>query len=208
MRTYKVLLVAALAVALLANLALAQASPVFAEAVQRVGLVVDYIPGQSIAVVDQDNIQYQFELTSQLKVLPPELADTLKVGSYVTIIAPNKLPDGKSIAAGIVVHPKTPDGFSTKILEPTVAQPTKVLEPTVERPTKVLEPTVENPTKVPDFTATATEPPIGTATMVSETPTPVETATETTTPKNPTPKITTSFIEWFTKLVRQLFANS
>jgi hypothetical protein len=203
MRTYKVLLVAALAVALLANLALAQASPAYAEESQRVGLVVDYIPGQSITIVDQANIQYQFELAALLNVLPPELAGTLKVGSYVTIIAPNKLPDGKHIAAGIVVHPKVPDGISTKVLEPIVANPTKVLEPTVERPTKVLEPTVENPTKVPDFTATVTETPVATATMVSETPTAVETVTETTT----TPKITTSFIEWFRMLVRQIFAN-
>jgi hypothetical protein len=206
MRKNKILLVAALAVALLANLVLAQASPASAQDVQLVGLVVDYVPGQSITIVGQDGIQHQFELTSLVKILPPELTDTLKVGSYVTIIAPNKLPDGKNIAAGIVVHPKIPDGFPTKIA---------IVKDTMTAPTKVLEPTVENPTKVPVFTETATATPIATGTVVSETPietaTPVGTVTETTTTttsvKSSTPKITTSFIEWFRILVRQLFAN-
>jgi hypothetical protein len=166
MRKNKILLVAALAVALLANLVLAQASPASAQDVQLVGLVVDYVPGQSITIVGQDGIQYQFELTSLLKILPPELADTLKVGSYVTIIAPNKLPDGKNIATGIVVHPKIPDGFPTKIA---------TVKDAMTAPTKVLEPTVENPTKVPAFTETATATPIATGTVVSETP--IETAT-------------------------------
>jgi hypothetical protein len=205
MRKNKILLVAALAVGLLANLVLAQASPASAQEVQHVGLVVAYVPEQSITIVGKDGIQYQFELTSLLKILPPELADTLKVGSYVTIIAPNKLPDGKNIVAGIVVHPKIPDGFPTKI----------AIKDTMTAPTKVLEPTVENPTKVPAFTATTTVIPIATGTVVSETPTetvtPVGTATETATAtppaKSSTPQITISFIEWFRTLVRQIFAS-
>jgi hypothetical protein len=206
MRKNKILLVAALAVALIANLVLVQASPASAQDVQLVGMVVDYVPGQSITIVGQDGIQHQFELTSLVKILPPELAGTLKVNSYVTIIAPNKLSDEKNIAAGIVVHPKIPDGFPTKIAS---------VKDTMTAPTKVLEPTVEDPTKVPAFTATATATPIVTGTVVSEMPTatatPVGTVTETTTTitssKSSTPKITTSFIEWFRTIVRQLFAN-
>ena len=207
MRKNKILFVAALAVALLANLVLAQASPASAQEIQLVGLVVDYVPGQSITIVGQDGIQYQFELTSLVKIVPPELADTLKVDAYVTIIAPNKLSDGKNIASGIVIHPKTPEDLPTKIA---------IGKDTATAPTKVLEPTVENPTKAPVFTATSTATPIETGTVVSETPTekatPVGTVTETiktTTPaKNPTPNITTSLIEWFKTLVQQLFANN
>ena len=206
MRKNKILFVAALAVALLANLVLAQASPASAQEIQLVGLVVDYVPGQSITIVGQDGIQYQFELTSLVKIVPPELADTLKVDAYVTIIAPNKLSDGKNIASGIVIHPKTPEGLPTK---------NAIGKDTTTAPTKVLEPTVENPTKAPVFTATPTATPIETGTVVSEAPTekatPVGTVTETiktTTPaKNPTPNITTSLIEWFKTLVHQLFAN-
>ena len=207
MRKNKILFVAALAVALLANLVLAQASPASAQEIQLVGLVVDYVPGQSITIVGQDGIQYQFELTSLVKIVPPELADTLKVDAYVTIIAPNKLSDGKNIASGIVIHPKTPEGLPTK---------NAIGKDTTTAPTKVLEPTVENPTKAPVFTATPTATPIETGTVVSETPTekatPVGTVTETiktTTPaKNPTPNITTSLIEWFKTLVHQLFTNN
>jgi len=207
MRKNKILFVAALAVALLANLVLAQASPASAQEIQLVGLVVDYVPGQSITIVGQDGIQYQFELTSLVKIVPAELADTLKVDSYVTIIAPNKLSDGKNIASGIVVHPKTPEGLPTKI---------DIGKDTTTSPTKVLEPTVENPTKAPVFTATPTATLMETGTVVSETPTekatPVGTLTETikttTSAKNPTPNITTSFIEWFKTLVHQLFANN
>jgi hypothetical protein len=80
--------------------------------VQRVGLVVAYSPGQSITIADRQGNEFTFELVSPLKIVPAHRANLLGVGAFVTIIAPNNVPNGKHIAVGIVIHRGVPSGFA------------------------------------------------------------------------------------------------
>jgi hypothetical protein len=148
MRKLKVLLVITMTAAMLSNFALTQVGTVSAQEVPPVGVVVDYLPGQSITIVDQSGTQHQYTISSTLKILPPGGANSLAVGSFVTIIAPASLNQGKQIAVGIVVHPHIPNGWNVPSLSTTPATSTAV----------------ETFTAIPTGTAQATDTPGATAT--------------------------------------------
>jgi hypothetical protein len=112
--------------------------------VRRVGVVVAYSPGQSITIADRQGNEFTFELASLLKIVPAHRADLLAVGAFVTIIAPNNVPNGKHIAVGIVIHRGVPPGFAGPSgpggppaqNPPTVFPPPKTpLIPTQRKPT-------------------------------------------------------------------------
>jgi hypothetical protein len=176
-----VLLVFALAIAMIANVAnptIGKAAPaefkfggsnIEAQGNEHVGVVIAYLPGQSITIMDRDGNQLTFELAPSLKIVPPQRASALAPGVYVTIIAPNNVPGGKQIAVGIVIHPGIPEGF------PVPSQTSTPL------PTQTL---------ITTETATSTETPTGTVT-VTETPTPTGTITVTApSTETPTPTAT------------------
>ena len=74
----------------------------------RVGTVTAYTAGSSITIQATDDNAYTFSLTSDTKILPPGLAETLAVGSRVTIIATRDPSTLGWTATGIVVHPPLP----------------------------------------------------------------------------------------------------
>lgn len=76
--------------------------------IHRVGIVTEYTAGSSITIQDKDGNTYTFTITGEIKLLPPERAGTLAVGSRVTIIAPRDPANGGVIVKGIVIHPSTP----------------------------------------------------------------------------------------------------
>ncbi len=76
------------------------------EKTHHVGKVTDYQAGVSITILATDGNEYTFELTADTKILPEERAELLAVDMRVTIISPRDVAGGKSIAAGIVVHPE------------------------------------------------------------------------------------------------------
>ena len=215
MKKISLVLLFALVFALWMNMANVEASPASLVGpdnnVQRVGLVVAYTAGQSITIAGRDGAQTTFTLAPDLKILPPERANTLGVGSYVTIIAPNNVPGGKGIAVGIVIHPQAPASFPL---------PTATFTPL---PTNTAVPTetaiaTEVASETPTEAVVATETSTG---AVTETPTGVETATETPTGEM-TPTATSivasgsrtnpqntlnSFIEWLASLFRQFLAS-
>jgi len=198
MRKKNVLWIIALALALVTSLTLGQVNTVSAQNFPPVGVVVDYDPGQSITIVDQQGSQHQFMLSSSLKILPPARANLLAVGSFVTIIAPNSLSNGKQVAVGIVIHPQVPNGWKIPSLSDTPL-PTETSATFTATPpgTLVMTETV---------TATATETPNGTATTTA-TATAVglltDTPTATATPLGgATTFDATSFIEWLKSLFR------
>jgi hypothetical protein len=187
---FAVATVAILALAFLSPSATVSAAP----EVQRVGLVVDYVPNESISIVDKDGVQYDFTIAPDLKILPADRQTMLGVGAYVTIIAPNKVPGGKSIATGIVIHPKAPDGF--KIL---AAPATPLSKDTPTASTEVSNATpVETATETPAGIETATPTPKG-----SETGTPVVTISA-----EQAQSIVKSFLEWLASIIRQLSTSS
>lgn len=73
--------------------------------VHRVGTVTAYTPGSSITIQATDGNSYTFALTAETKILPPERAGSLAVGSRVTIIAPRDPASLIWTATGIVVQP-------------------------------------------------------------------------------------------------------
>lgn len=79
--------------------------------VRRVGVVVEYTPGQSITIQDRNGSQFPYTLIPSPVILPPHRVDELKVGAYVTVVAPNNVPGGKQRAVQIVVHGNVPEGF-------------------------------------------------------------------------------------------------
>lgn len=197
MRKTKTLLIIALALTVLASVTLSQVNRASAQTDQPVGVVVEYVPGVSIKIMDKHGDQSQYVLSPSLKILPPGQENTLAVGSFVTVIAPASLDKGKQTVVGIVIHPKVPDGWKVATKTPPLI------------------------TSTAEDKATSTgTPPTETATpMLSETPTAVGTlpSTETATPTppggfkdTPTPTATpgpgltnTSFIEWLRTLLRQ-----
>ena len=76
--------------------------------VHRVGIVTEYTPGASITIRDKDGNLFTFTIAGDIKILPPERANELVVGSRVTIIAPRDPATGGWTVIGIVVHPATP----------------------------------------------------------------------------------------------------
>jgi hypothetical protein len=195
-----------IAAALLVGLIRNPVAQVSAGAGAPVGVVVAYTPGQSITIVDQSGTEQEYVISSNLKILPPGAADSLAVGSFVTIIAPASVSDGKQMAVGIVVHPQVPPGWSIPALTTTVFPSATPVGTEMASPTGTL----------PTVTATLSETPTpiepGTPT---ETPsmTPVVILTETATP-TPTPAgggaTTTgnSFIDWLRSILKQLVPNS
>ena len=71
----------------------------------RVGVVTAYSAGSSITIQDKDGNLFSFALSAETRLLPAERADTLAVGSKVTIIAPRDPATGGATANGIVIHP-------------------------------------------------------------------------------------------------------
>lgn len=113
--------------------------------VHRVGQVTEYIPGTSITILAKDGQTYTFKLAETVKILPDGLADTLSVGSWVTIIAPRDVTQLEWIAVGIVIHPHAPG-------TETPETPTVTLTPTV-----TFTPTMTfTPSPTPTETATPT----------------------------------------------------
>jgi hypothetical protein len=173
--------------------------------------------------MDRDGAQYTFALAPNLKIVPPQRANMLGMGAYVTIIAPNNVPDGKSIATGIVIHPQAPASFplptaSFTPLPADTAVPTETALPTEvasETPTEtvVVTETVtatevpsETPTETPSETPTETPTSEGTVTETA-TATITETPAVTSLSKQDTQATVTSFIEWLASLFRQFLAN-
>lgn len=188
MRKTNIVLVLALVVSVLAGLALNQARRVSAQGDSPVGVVVAYTPGVSITIIDQKGNQIEFALDPFVKIQPPEKADSLKVGTFVTIIAPANISKEKQIAVGIVVHPE-------KELAPSQT-------PLVKN-TPV--PTDPPATPTPKVSDTPTPPEINS-------PTPVETLTSTPTPSTTlqeggTTLKTNTFVEWLRSLFLQVLSR-
>jgi hypothetical protein len=76
--------------------------------IHRVGIVTAYTAGVSITIQGKDGNAYTFALNGETKLLPPERAGSLGVGSRVTIIAPRDPSGSDVIAKGIVIHPPKP----------------------------------------------------------------------------------------------------
>jgi len=74
----------------------------------RVGVVTAYSAGESITIEDKDGNAFTFLLGDTTKLLPADRAETLDVGSRVTIIAPRDPANSELTAQGIVIHPDTP----------------------------------------------------------------------------------------------------
>jgi hypothetical protein len=234
MKKISLFVLIALALALVTNLTIAQASSNLDPEVQRVGLVVAYTPDESITIVDRNGNQFTFTLAPGLKLVPPHRADLLQVGAYVTIIAPNNVPGGKWIATGIVIHPKPPSSFpiptftftplptETALPSETPTETPTATEVVTEPPTFTETPTAtetvtETETSTATATVTETETPTATATETAtetetSTATPTETATETVTTTTSTQAITpsavTSFLEWLASFFRQFLTSS
>jgi hypothetical protein len=83
------------------------------ELVHRVGTVTNYQPGVSITIEDKDGNSFTFLITPETRILPPDLASQLGVGSRVTIVAPRDVAHGTLTAAAIVVHPAFSGGTGT-----------------------------------------------------------------------------------------------
>lgn len=201
MRKTNLMVVIALALAVLTGLILTQVSGVSAQGDAPVGVVVAYIPGVSITIVDQKGNQIEYALDAAVKIEPPDAEKSLKVGSYVTIIAPASISKEKKIAVGIVVHPDkellpspTP---GEKELLPSQTPFVKNTPAPTEAPTTATPKVAETPTAVESATAN-----------------PMETLTVTATPKTPeddketgTTVKSNSFIEWLKSLFRQLLSQ-
>lgn len=212
MRKFNLFATTAIAILLVAALVVSQTNTASAAPeVQRVGLVVAYTEGQSITIVDRNGGQFTFELASPLKIVPPHRADMLAVGAYVTIIAPNNIPNGKHIAQGIVIHPQPPAGFPipTNTLTPVpteTALPTETLTETplpAETETETPLPTeTENEPPLP--TETETETPLPTEAMTEESPTPTPTNGEDLTTQADPERLIAAFFEWLISLLRSI----
>jgi hypothetical protein len=194
MRKTKRLLIIAFTLAALTSAALNQIHTAAAQGLEPVGVVVAYIPGQSITIVDQSGNQHEYMISPSVRILPPPRADSLRVGSFVTIIAPASLGKGKETAVGIVVHPQVPPGWN------------RALSAT---------PLVSNPAAgTATGTSTATATPTGFANAAAtETPTAFGTATDTSTPTatpvgGGTTITTNTLIDFIRSLLRQLLGSS
>lgn len=77
--------------------------------VHRVGEVTAYEAGKSITVQDKKG-STTFQIATDVKILPAERVNMLKVGARVTIISPNDPSATTPVARGIVVHPEKGQG--------------------------------------------------------------------------------------------------
>jgi len=189
MRKTNIVLIIALGLALLAGLALNPAGKVFAQEVPPVGIVVAYTPGVSITIVDQQGNQIEYALDAAVKIEPADGEKSLKVGSYVTIIAPASISKGKQIAVGIVVHP------DKELLPPGAALVKNTAAPT-DVPATATTKVSETPTPAESAAAT----PIETFTA-----TPKEAANV---KADGTAVKSNSFIEWLRSLLQQLLGSA
>jgi hypothetical protein len=73
--------------------------------IHRVGIVTEYTASNSITIQDEHGNTYTFVIVGETKLLPAERAQTLAVGSRVTIIAPRAPATGGVTVRGIVIHP-------------------------------------------------------------------------------------------------------
>ena len=210
MRKASLLLVIAVALAMFASLTMNQVNTASAKQVPAVGVVVAYIPGESITIVNPHGEQLEYTLSPSVKILPPKRADSLGVGSFVTIIAPASFGDGKQTAVGIVVHPHVPNGWKVPVASATPLPTNTPLATFTATPTGTS-------TTTATATSTATDTPTTTPTTTTETPTTTatvtatatSTATPTVTPVGGATTLTTSsFIEWLRTLFQQLLTNS
>jgi hypothetical protein len=112
--------------------------------VHRVGTVVSYTAGQSITIQDRKGNQSTFLLTANTKYLPNKRADSLGVGSYVTIIAPRDPKSSNTMltAIGVVIHPHAPTSFPTATFTPTATSTSTPTETPTPSPT-------DTPTEIP-----------------------------------------------------------
>lgn len=204
MRKTNLLMIVALALALLASVT--WNSTAVAQVNQPVGIVIAYVPEQSITIMDQQGNQSEYVLDPSLRILPPGRANLLGVGSFVTVIAPASLSEGKQIAVGIVVHPHVPNGWTIPALSVTPF-------PTGTPISDTVTPTVTGtlPTETVTGTATETPPALETATLVeTATPTPAVILTDTPTA---TPSVggtgapANTFIEWLRSLFRAVLSR-
>jgi hypothetical protein len=206
MRNTKRLLIIAFALALVASFTWNQVSTVSAQNNPPVGVVVDYVPGQSITIVDQSGMQHQYVLSSSLNILPAGHANSLSVGSFVTIIAPASLGDGRETAVGIVIHPHIPNGWNV-MLGSATPLPTNTADGTFTATATGTQLATETTTATATTTGTplATETATATATAVG---TLTDTPTATATPTGGGVAIkTNSFVEWLRSLVRMVLSN-
>jgi hypothetical protein len=88
------------------------------EKIHRVGIVIEYTPGESITIVAKGN-EYTFALTASTKILPDQRADQLDMGALVTIISRRDPAGGPLTAQGIVVHPAAASGGTPGTPTPT-----------------------------------------------------------------------------------------
>lgn len=212
MRKLNILLIAALLAAVLASITLVQVGTVSAKEVPPTGVVVEYLAGQSITVVDQNGTQHQYMISSTVKILPPVRSNALAVGSFVTIIAPASLSQGKQVAVGIVVHPHIPNGWNVAVLTATSLVTSTAIETfTATAPGTALATETALVTATETATATGTQLSTGTETA---TPTPPGTGTATDTPTPTATPIgggtsasTNALIEWLRSLFQQILTS-
>ena len=195
MRKTNIVLVITLVLSVLAGLTLNQAKGVSAQGESPVGLVVAYIPGQSITIVDEKGQQKEYVLDPSVKIEPAEKANSLGVGSFVTIIANASISKEKQIAVGIVVHPKVPEGL--KELLPTATPLVKNTPLPTDIPVTPTPKIGETATLVETTTAT----PVGTLTA-----TPVMKDTSASTDAKDSPKANT-FIEWLRSFFQMVLSG-
>jgi hypothetical protein len=199
MRKTHIVLAIALALALFGGLTFNQVHAVSAQGESPVGVVVAYMPGVSITIIDKNGLQLEFVLDPSLKIEPAEKADSLKVGSLVTVIAPASLSKEKQIAVGIVVHPETQEG--SKPLLPSAT-------PLVKNTPMPAEPLATATPKMSETTSASATP--AEKAVVSQTATPVETTpSKSTTNANEDSKVVNAnaFIEWLRSLFVQLLSR-
>jgi hypothetical protein len=210
MRKFTILIMLLLAGSFVASLAFAQVNPVAAQQESPVGVVVAYVPGQSITIADQSGALHEYMISSSLKILPPGRANALGVGSFVTIIAPASLSQGKQMAVGIVVHPNVPGGWIIPTISATPLATGTTVETQTPTPVGTL-PGTQTATGTASATATGTVLATETETSTA-TPTVVGTITETAT-ATPTPAgggtapSANALIDWLASLFRQILSS-
>jgi hypothetical protein len=85
MRKINLLLIITLTLAIVASVTLRQVGTASAQAVPPVGVVVAYVPAQSITIVDQQSTQHEYLLSTSVRILPPGGARSLGVGSFMIL---------------------------------------------------------------------------------------------------------------------------
>lgn len=201
MRKTNVLAVIALMLAVLTGLTLTQVGAVSAQGDSPVGTVVAYTPGVGITIVDQKGNQIEFALDAAVKIEPADGEKSLKVGSFVTIIAPASISKGKQIAVGIVVHPDKDLLLSAtpwdKDLLPSQTPLVKDTPAPTDIPMTATPKVGETPTAVESANAT----PIETLAVTGKSDTTTNAKEAGTAVKS------NSFIEWLKSLFRQVLSQ-